>query len=55
MLNLMFDLLHKFTEKYFKEMLDLKMTLQLPHPHHVGELSMGMSNDYLKAIQYRST
>ncbi len=35
------------TEKYFKEMLDLKISLP--------ELSMGMSNDYIKAISFKST
>ena len=35
------------TEKYFKEMLDLKISLP--------ELSMGMSNDYIKAISFKAT
>ena len=38
----------EFTEKYFKEMLDLKSS-------SLSELSMGMSNDYIKAINHRST
>ena len=37
----------EYTEKYFKQMLDLKISLT--------ELSMGMSNDYIKAINYGST
>ena len=43
------------TEKYFSMMLDLKKSSQIPHLHQLTELSMGMSNDYLKAIHYRST
>ena len=43
------------TEKYFAKMLDLKKSLLISHPYKVNELSMGMSNDYLKAIQYEST
>jgi len=35
------------TEKYFKEMLDLQISLP--------ELSMGMSNDYIKAISFKAT
>ena len=35
------------TEKYFKKMLDLKISLP--------ELSMGMSNDYIKAISFKAT
>ena len=45
----------KFTEKYFKEMLDLKLSLINLYPHHTAELSMGMTNDYIKAIQHRAT
>ncbi len=36
-------------EKYFSKMLDIKKEINL------NELSMGMSNDYLKAIKYGST
>jgi len=36
------------TEKYFKKLLDLKSS-------SLSELSMGMSNDYIKAINHRST
>ena len=43
------------TEKYFAKMLDLKKSLLISHSHQVKELSMGMSNDYHKAIQYEST
>ena len=43
------------TEKYFSMMLDLKKSSQIPHLHQFTELSMGMSNDYLKAIHFRST
>ena len=43
------------TEKYFSMMLDLKKSSLIPHPDQITELSMGMSNDYLKAIHYRST
>ena len=45
----------KSTEKYFSEMLDLKKSSLVPHLNQLAELSMGMSNDYLKAIWYRST
>ena len=44
-----------FSEKYFKKMLDLKMSLLKFYPNMIKELSMGMSHDYIKAIQYRST
>ncbi len=37
----------EYTEKYFKQMLDLKISLT--------ELSMGMSNDYIKAISFKAT
>ncbi len=43
------------TEKYFSVMLDLKKSLSLSNLHKLSELSMGMSNDYLKAIKYSST
>ena len=43
------------TEKYFKQMLDLKMSLGLRTKDQLKELSMGMSNDYVKAINYKST
>ena len=39
----------KNTEKYFKEMLELK------NEYKLKELSMGMSNDYIKAINFNST
>ena len=45
----------KSTEKYFSMMLDLKKSSLSPDLHKIAELSMGMSNDYLKAIHYRST
>ena len=45
----------EYTEKYFKQMLDLKKSLIMPHQHQVAELSMGMSNDYINAIHYKST
>ena len=35
--------------KYFKKMLDLKQK------HNFNELSMGMSSDYLDALQHGST
>ena len=37
------------SSKYFSEMYDLKQKINLQ------ELSMGMSSDYLKAIEYSST
>ena len=37
----------EYTEKYFEQMLNLKMSL--------SELSMGMSSDYIKAITFKST
>ena len=37
------------TEKYFSKMQEIKKEINL------NELSMGMSNDYLKAIEYGST
>ena len=37
------------TEKYFSKMQEIKKEINL------NELSMGMSNDYLKAIKYGST
>ena len=43
------------TEKYFKVMLNLKKTLLLSNENELNELSMGMSNDYLKAVGYNST
>tara|TARA_B100001750_G_scaffold200751_1_gene175155 strand:+ start:667 stop:1347 length:681 start_codon:yes stop_codon:yes gene_type:complete len=45
----------QFPEKYFKKMLDLKTALLTSYQHQVNELSIGMSNDYIKAIQCRST
>ena len=45
----------KFTEKYFNNMKDLKMSLSISHQHQMKELSMGMSNDYIMAIHYGST
>ena len=45
----------QLSEKYFKEMKDLKMYLLASHQHQVEELSMGMSNDYITAISYGST
>ena len=42
------------TEKYFKDMLDLKKTLLKINQQQELELSMGMSNDYIKAIGYRA-
>ena len=39
----------KDPEKYFKMMQDLSKNLDLK------ELSMGMSSDYLKALEYSST
>ena len=44
-----------YTEKYFKQMLDLKTKLDSKGEHKLKELSMGMSDDYLKAINYKST
>jgi len=44
-----------FPEKYFKEMKDLKMSLLTSNSSQLKELSMGMSNDYIKAISYGST
>ena len=45
----------KFPEKYFKEMKNLKTSLVTSHRNQSEELSMGMSNDYIKAINYGST
>jgi hypothetical protein len=45
----------EYTEKYFKQMLDLKMSFDLRYQDQLKELSMGMSNDYVKAINYKST
>ena len=45
----------KFPEKYFKEMKNLKMSLLTSQHNQSEELSMGMSNDYIKAIHYKST
>ena len=45
----------KFSEKYFKEMKNLKMSLLTSHHNQSEELSMGMSNDYITAISYGST
>ena len=36
-------------------MLDLKMSFDLRYQDQLKELSMGMSNDYVKAINYKST
>ncbi len=36
-------------KKFFKELLDLNNKIKLP------EISMGMTNDYLDALEYRST
>ena len=45
----------KFPEKYFKKMKNLKNSLLTSHYNQSEELSMGMSNDYIKAINYGST
>ena len=45
----------KSTEKYFFTMLNLKKSLLEKNLNKLSELSMGMSDDYLKAISYRST
>jgi pyridoxal phosphate enzyme (YggS family) len=45
----------KFPEKYFNNMKDLKMSLLPTHQYQALELSMGMSNDYISAINYGST
>ena len=45
----------KSPEKYFKEILDLKSSLPNVYQNQITELSMGMSNDYITAIYYRST
>ena len=45
----------KFPEKYFNEMKNLKTLLLTSHLNQSQELSMGMSNDYIKAINYGST
>ena len=45
----------KSPEKYFKEILDLKSSLPNVYQNQMTELSMGMSNDYITAIYYRST
>ena len=37
------------SKMYFSELRDLNQEFKLP------ELSMGMSNDYLKAIEYKSS
>ena len=42
-------------EKYFNKMKDLKISLQIPYKDQVAELSMGMSNDYIAAINYGSS
>ena len=36
-------------------MKDLIMSLPISHQHQMTELSMGMSNDYIMAINYGST
>ena len=41
--------IHDDSVKYFKKMLDLKQK------HNLNELSMGMSSDYLDALQHGST
>ena len=51
----MFTPYDKFSEKYFKEMKNLKMSLLTSHHDQSEELSMGMSNDYITAISYGST
>jgi len=45
----------QFAEKYFKLMRDLKVFLSATYQNRFDELSMGMSNDYIKAIKYGST
>ena len=45
----------KFPEKHFHNMKDLIMSLPISHQHQMTELSMGMSNDYIMAINYGST
>tara|TARA_B100000029_G_C17492287_1_gene929556 strand:- start:652 stop:1332 length:681 start_codon:yes stop_codon:yes gene_type:complete len=43
------------TDKYFKQMLDLKMFLNSQNKYQLKDLSMGMSKDYIKSINYQST
>ena len=45
----MHSTIHDDSVKYFKKMLDLKQK------HNFNELSMGMSSDYLDALQHGST
>ena len=45
----------KFPEKYFTEMKKLQISLLESNIDHAQELSMGMSNDYIKAISFGST
>ena len=45
----------KFPEKYFTEMKKLQISLLESNSDHAQELSMGMSNDYIKAISFGST
>ena len=45
----------KFSEKYFDNMKNLKTSLLRSFKNQTLDLSMGMSNDYIKAINYGST
>ena len=45
----------KFPDKYFTEMKKLQISLLESNRDHAQELSMGMSNDYIKAISFGST
>ena len=45
----MYSSINKDTKKYFKEMNDLNKIIKL------NELSMGMSSDYLDAIENQAT
>ena len=45
----------KSTEKYFKEIKILKEGLLKFHENYVEQISMGMSNDFITAINYGST
>jgi pyridoxal phosphate enzyme (YggS family) len=43
------------SEKYFKEMKNLKVDLSASNKYKLNELSMGMSNDYISAIKFDTT
>ena len=45
----------KFSEKYFDNIKNLKTSLLRSFKNQTLDLSMGMSNDYIKAINYGST